>query len=141
VREAAAGNAAGRARRVESRRVHLDPLALLARRHRPDCGPRRSRRRCGDRASAHATGRGERGGPGGGWGRVEESGKQGIPRALGDGHGSEMVASASPGGSGKEVAVLCTRRRARAALGCEAHRHPLSALQVGEGEAGGCARC
>jgi hypothetical protein len=126
VREPAAGDAAGRARRVECRRVHLNPPAGLARRPRPNSGPRcRRRRRRGDRVPAHASGGGGGSkGRGSGRGRVKEAREQRIPRALGDRHGagagSELGSSdfltgrgtAKPGGSVRWMLIAAARASA-----------------------------
>ena len=128
MREPAAGDAAGRARRVECRRVHLNPPARLARRPGPNSGPRRRRRRRrGDRAPAHASGGGEGGGSG--RGRVEKAREQRIPRALGDRHGagagsgfgpSDFLTAggcaAKPGGGGSVRWMLIAAARASAAF-------------------------
>lgn len=86
VREPAAGDAAGRARGVEGRRVHLNLPRRLSRRARPHRRPRQRRR--GDPTYTHGCGGRERRRRGGGRGRVQEAGQQRLARALGDdGHG------------------------------------------------------
>jgi hypothetical protein len=143
VREPAAGDASGRTRRVESRRVHLDPPPRLTRRPRPHRGPRcRSGRRRGYRESSHATGGAKRGG--GSRGRVKEAGEQRVPRALGEGHGTArgLVPSVHvpPWGwsQGRRGGRAAASPASAAALRLYASPPPFAR---GEGETGGYPGC